>query len=64
MVDLDGTKLETADTAKGNLPLTGSPLLGTLQRSKGSLGTFLQFPEYKKHGSINSNDFPLETRDQ
>jgi len=26
-----GTKLETADTAKGSLQLTGSPLLGNLR---------------------------------
>jgi hypothetical protein len=26
-----GTKLETADTAKGSLQLTGTPLLGSLR---------------------------------
>jgi hypothetical protein len=28
-----GTKLETADTAKGSLQLTGSPLLGSFVRT-------------------------------
>jgi hypothetical protein len=34
-----GTKLETADTAKGRLQLTGSPLLGKSRWQQGLVAT-------------------------
>jgi hypothetical protein len=52
MVDLNGTKLETADTAKENLQPIGTPLLGEMQLGVLRLGLLqVRTPRDLSHSS-------------